>query len=202
MGACGCKTKACGCKHKHGENTMDRAESIAALVTDKHSGFRDGDESLLEAASDARLEEFRNTSDSRRLAALAAAKLESDHRNVSARLKIAEERVKDSEKPLTKEDFMARAPEDIKAILEERAAEEAAVKASLVSQLKDLGEHTEEDLKKMDIGALKTLASYARVEVAVYSARGLPKERDTEHRRNYTPPDPYAAGLKALRQGK
>ena len=43
-----------------------RAELIAALVTDKHSGFADGDEAILEAASDERLERFRSAADASR----------------------------------------------------------------------------------------------------------------------------------------
>lgn len=175
-----------------------RAELIAALVTDKYSGFKDGDENILEAASDARLEDFRGASDARKAADTAHVRLETDHRNITARLKVAEDRLKSSEAEMTEEEFLQRAPASIKTVVEEHKAAESALKASLVSQLKDLGSRTEEDLKKLPLEELKTLASYARVEVPNYSGRGIALERNpTEGGKSYAPPDPYAAGLKA-----
>lgn len=177
-----------------------RAEVIAALVTDKFSGFKDGDEAILEAASDARLEEFRSASDTARTAESARNRLEVDLRNASARLTVASDRIKTLEQPLSEEDFMQKAPPSIKVLLEAKKAEEDALRASLVSQLKDLGAHSEEELKKKSIDDLKTLASYARVEVPNFSGRGMPVERNASDRNSYAPPDPYADGLKALRK--
>jgi hypothetical protein len=178
-----------------------RAEVIAALVTDHYSGFKDGDERLLEAASDVRLDEFRAASDVRRNAESVHNRLETDYRNVSARLKVSEERIKTLEQPLSEEDFMQKAPPSIKTLLEAKKAEEDAIRASLVSQLKDLGAHTEDELKKKSVDELRTLASYARVQVPDFSGRGLPVERNAQenNRQNYAPPDPYAEALKALR---
>lgn len=180
---------------------MEKAEMIAALVTDKFSGFKEGDEAVLEACSDARLEEFRAASAARQVDASRFTKLEGEHRNTTARLKVAEDRIKALEAPLTEEDFRARAPENIKAILEERAAEEATYRSSLISGLKDLGVKTEEELKKTSTEDLETLAAFARVEVPDFSGRGLPKERrDAADRSavNYAPPDPYKAGIEQM----
>lgn len=181
---------------------MDRAELIAALVMDKFSGFREGDEAILEAASDARLEEFRNASDARKVQASKESRLETDHRNTTARLKVAEDRIKALEAPLSEEDFIARAPEQIKAVLEERKAEEATYRASLISGLKDLGVKTEEELKKSSTEELETLAAFARVDVPDFSGRGLPtkERRDAERNVNYAPPDPYKSAIEQMRQ--
>jgi predicted nucleic acid-binding Zn-ribbon protein len=175
-----------------------RAELIAALVTDKYSGFKDGDEAILEACADARLEEFRVASDGRRSEVSARTKLETDFRNVSARLKISEERIRTAEAEMSEEEFLQRAPASIKTLVEAHKAQESAARASLVSQLKDLGAMSEDELKKKSIDELKTLASYARVEVPDFSGRGLPVERTASDRVSYAPPDPYAAGLKSL----
>lgn len=179
-----------------------RAEVIAALVTDKYSGFKDGDENILEAASDARLEEFRGASDARKAADSTHVRLETDHRNLSARLKVAEDRLKTAESEMTEDEFLQRAPASIKTVVEEHKAAESALKASLVSQLKDLGARTEEELKKLPLEELKTLASYARVEVPNYSGRGIALERNPngEGGKTYAPPDPYAAGIKAAQE--
>jgi hypothetical protein len=178
-----------------------RAEVIAALVTDKYSGFKDGDEAILEAASDARLEEFRSAADGRKSAAAAATRLETEHRNVQARLKVAEDRMRTAEAEMSEEEFLQRAPEAIKELVQEHKAAESAERASIVAQLKDLGAHTEDELKKKTTSDLRTLAKYARVHVPDFSGRGLPRQNSDGENVNYAPPDPYAAGLKAL-QGK
>lgn len=177
-----------------------RAELIAALVTDKYSGFKDGDEAILEACSDTRLEEFRAASTERKVAAASFVKLETDVRNTGARLKIAEDRIKTLEAPLSEDEFLTRAPASIKTLIEGYRAAEAAVRASLISQLKDLGANTEEELKKKTTDDLKTLAAYARVPVPDFSGRGIAVERNAEDRNSYAPPSPYEAGLKALRE--
>lgn len=179
---------------------VTRAELIAALVTDKYSGFKDGDEAILEAASDARLEEFRVASEAHKTSAGAFTKLETENRNVAARLKVAEERVKAADQGPTEEEWLAKAPPSIKTLLDARKAEEDAVRSSLVSSLKDLGANTEEELKSMSIPSLQTLAKYARVTVPDFSGRGVPAERNAAKNEDYTPPNPYAAGIKALQE--
>lgn len=177
----------------------NRAELIAALVTDKYSGFKDGDEVILEACSDSRLEEFRTASEGRKSAANSLTKLETEHRNVSARLKVAEDRIRTAEQDLTEDEFLTRAPASIKSVVEAYRASEAATRSSLITQLKDLGEKGEEDLKKLSTDDLKTLASYARVDVPDFSGRGIPQERHASSRANYAPPDPYKDGIAKLR---
>jgi len=179
-----------------------RAELIAALVTDKHSGFADGDEAILEAASDERLERFRSAADASRSASNDRGRLETDFRNTSARLKVAEERIKAAEQPMSEEEFLQKAPEAFKAVLVEHKTLEDGMRASLVSQLKDLGANTEAELKTKSIDELKTLAAYARVPVPDFSGRGLPKERDMRAAQTYAAPDPYAAALDQIRGSK
>jgi len=177
-----------------------RAEVIAALVIDKYSGFKDGDENILEAASDARLDEFRAAADRARSAEGAYSRLETENRNVAARLKVSEDRIRTLEQPMTTEDFVQKAPPEIKALLEEKKAEEDAIRAAFVASLKDCGANTEEELKKKPIDELRMLAKYARVDVPDYSGRGLTRERNAEDKRSYAPPSPYDAQLKALRE--
>ncbi len=178
-----------------------RAEVIAALVTDKYSGFKDGDEAILEACSDTRLEEFRATSEARKVDVTAKTNLEKDVRNTAARLKVAEERIKASEQELSEEEFLLKAPTRYKTLIERAAADEAATRDGLVSRLKDCGANTEEELKKKSLEELKTLAAYARVPVPDFSGKGMPTDRHAAERVNYAPPSAYAAGLKQL-QGK
>jgi hypothetical protein len=180
-----------------------RAEVIAALVTDKYSGFTTGDENLLETASDARLEEFRAASDNRRSNAAAFARLETEIKNTAARLKVAEDRVKEAEAEMSEDDFLARAPQSFKSILQTAKAEEDQTRAAIIGQLKDLGADTELELKKKSTGELKTLAKYARVTVPDFSGRAMPKDRTSDDMaENFAPPDPYADALKALRESK
>lgn len=180
-----------------------RDELIAALVTDKHSGFKAGDEAQLQVVSDARLEEFRAASENNRKQAETIAKMETDARQTAARLKVAEERIVKLELPMSDADFVARLAADspIKVLLEQRAAEDTQLKASLVSSLKDLGGEKEEDLKKKSIPELQTLARYAGVKVLDFSGRGIPVERNAGEntRESYAPPDPYKAGLEQVR---
>lgn len=179
---------------------MTKAELIATLVTDKFSGFKDGDEPILEAASDARLEEFRVASVARKVSADAFTKLEADNRNQAARLKVAEDKLRTAESELSEEDFLNRAPTSIKTLIEEHKTVEAQTRASLVSQLKDRGVDTEEVLKTKSTEELKTLARYARVEIQDFSGRGLPRERENTRTGDYRPPSVYAAGIKKLQE--
>jgi len=176
-----------------------RAELIAALVTDRFSGFKDGDESVLESFSDARLEEFRGASEARKSEVNAKAKTDADNVSLSARLKVAEERIVKSEQPLSKDEFIAKAPPEYKELIENHKAQEDTLRAALIGKLKDLGQHTEEELKKKDTKELETLAGYARIEVVDFSGRGVPVPRSAEGRVDYAPPDPYKSGLEAMK---
>lgn len=175
-----------------------RDELIAALVTDKYSGFKTGDEAILTAAADVRLEEFRTAAEAHRTTAGVIARMEAEQRQTAARLTVAEQRLVKAEQPMTEDEFIQRAPAGIKAVLEARAAEEKTLHASLVSSLKDLGGETEEQLKKKTIPELQTLAQYARVKVLDFSGRGVAVARNAEHT-SYAPPDPYKAGIEQHR---
>ena len=177
-----------------------RAELIAALVTDKFSGFKDGDENMLEACSDTRLEEFRSASESRKSETTAHTRLETEHRNTSARLKIAEDKLKASEQELSEEEFLAKAPSSIKSLIENHKAQEAELRADLVSALKDCGANTEDELKKMDTSTLRNLAKYARVNVPDFSGKGLPVQRNASEQPSYAAPKPYTEAIKASRE--
>lgn len=195
---CGCnEVTPCGC-HK-GVPAMTRAELIASLVTDKFSGFKDGDEPILEAASDARLEELRAAADAHRAIDRDRTKQTTELTNANARLKIAEERLRTAQESPSEEEWLAKAPPSIKTLIDAHKAEEDALRGSLVSRLKDCGANTEAELKAMPLDQLKTLAAYARVEIPDFSGRGIPVERNAAANTSYAPPDPYAEGLKALR---
>lgn len=192
---------ACGC---HGESTMDKkvkAELIAALVTDKHSGFKEGDEKYLEAFADDRLEEIRTAAAANKAEADAKVKAENDLRAAQARLTVIEGKLKTAEQAPTEEEWLQRAPTGIKTLLENQKAAEATERDTLITKLKVLKANTEEELKAMPTAQLKTLAAYAKVDSPVdYSGRGIPQRRDAaaNEEEDFTPPDPYAAGIKNL----
>lgn len=181
---------------------MNRPELIAALATDKFSGFKDGDEPMLEAFSDTRLEQFRVDSENRKSAQAAFTRLENDHRNLQARLTVSETRIKELEQPLSEEEFMNRAPASIKGVIDAHRALEAQERGSYVSQLKERGIMTEEELSKKSLDELRTLGAFARVEAPDFSGRAVPVERlasKDPNRVSYAPPDPYKPGIERMR---
>lgn len=199
---CGCQhtnASECGC---NGEHHMTRAEIIASLVSDKHSGFKAGDDAMLETCSDVRLEEFRAAAEATRAAERDHGKTTTELTKANARLSVAEERLRTAEQNPTEDEWLAKAPPKIKVLLDAHKAQEDAVRASLVAQLKVMGANTEDELKAMDLDKLKQLAAYARVDVPDFSGRGLPVERNASEKTNYAPPDPYAAALAAQRGSK
>lgn len=181
---------------------MTRAEIIASLVSDKHSGFKAGDDAMLETCSDVRLEEFRAAAEATRAAERDHSKTTTELTKANARLSVAEERLRTAEQNPTEDEWLAKAPPKIKVLLDAHKAQEDAVRASLVAQLKVMGANTEDELKAMDLDKLKQLAAYARVDVPDFSGRGLPVERNASEKTNYAPPDPYAAALAAQRGSK
>lgn len=180
-----------------------RAELIAELVTDKFSGFKEGDETFLElpAVTDERLLEFKAAAETNKNAAAALAKSENDGRNTSARLKVAEEKLKVAEQKPTKEQWLEAAPAELKTLLDRQATAEAELRADLIGKLKTLGANTEDELKAMDIPQLQTLAKYAKVDAPQvdFSGRGAPRSPNAPADNNdYAPPNPYEADLKVL----
>lgn len=180
---------------------MNRAEVIAALVTDKFSGLKDEDQPMLEGCSEARLEEFRAAGEQRKREAQAAVKLENENRNLAARVTVLEAKVKESETELTDEQFLARAPKRFKEVIETHEAGIEAQKLAIVTQLKDLGAHTEEQLREKSLEELEMLASYARIPVPDFSGRGVsvPQSRNAADKQSIKAPDPYRAALEAQR---
>ena len=179
-----------------------KAELIAALVTDKHSGFKEGDQAFLETASDARLEEFKAAAETNKTAAEAAVKLENDHRATAAKVTVLEGKLKVAEQAPTAEQWLAVAPPEIRTLLENQKAQEAELREGLIKELKTAGANTEEELKAMPTAQLQTLAKYAKVQAPDFSGRGIPQPRAAAANdlANYAPPNPYEPELKALRE--
>ena len=193
---------ACGCK---GDNMTKekKAEIIAALTIDPHSGFKAGDEKLLEAVSDVRLEELRAAADVRKADAEKAAKTEADLRAATGRLTVIEGKLKAAEEKPTAEQWLEKAPEEIRVLIEDQRAAEVEKRETLVAKLKGLGASTEEELKAMPTAQLETLAKYAKVDAPPsYAGRGMPVVRGAagtkEDIEDFTPPNPYEADIKAL----
>jgi hypothetical protein len=177
-----------------------RAEFIAALVTDKYSGFRDGDEPVLEACADTRLEEFRAAADARKVEERRSTETATELVKANARLKVSEEKLRTAQEAPTEEDWLAKAPPRYKALIDADKAQEDSVRAAIVSHLKDLGNNTEAELKAMPTEQLKTLAAYARFDVPDFSGRGIAQERHASgNRQTYAAPDPYKDALAARR---
>jgi hypothetical protein len=190
---------ACGCQ---GESTMDKkvkAELIAGLVTDKHSGWKEGDEAFLETAADARLEEFKAAAAVNKTEAEAKVKSENALRAAEAKLTVIEGKLKAAEQAPTEDEWLAKAPGGIKTLLDRQKAQDTEEREGLIKQLKGLGANTEDELKAMGTPQLKTLAQYAKVKTIDFSARGVPRiVAAGAEEEKFTPPDPYADGIKAL----
>lgn len=184
------------------DKTM-RAERIAALVADPYSGFKEGHEAILEACSDEQLEEFRAASDARKVSEHQAKQTETELTKANARLKVSDEKLRAASEKPTEEEWLEKAPPRYKALIDADKAEEDAVRAAIVSKLKDLGNNTEAELQAMSTDQLRTLADYARVTIPDFSGRGMPKERYASARKtdSYAPPDPYKEPLERMRNG-
>ena len=214
---------ACGCnQRRQGENNMGltkekRAEIIAALVTDKHSGFKEGDEPFLETAADDRLTEFKAAAENRKTQAEAHEKLENEKISTDAKNKVLEDRLKTAEQKPTKEQWLEQAPDEIRDLLDRQRAADDQKKDELVTALKTAqSEYTEDELKAMSIPDLERMQKLVGKPAPNYAGRAIPQQRDrvapkpkqtpqqqraaaTTEEENFTPPDPYEAGLKTLR---
>lgn len=102
-------------------------------------------------------------------------------------------------KPLTRAEILAADP-SIAAIVAEHEARVAKEKTDLVTSLKAASSAlTEAQLNAKPIEQLRELAAFAKVETKVdYSGMGAPAPRAASGE-DYTPPNPYEKGLKALR---
>ena len=163
----------------------EKAAIIKALTECPCSGFVAGDEKALEAFSD------------ERLTALRAAGVERKQQQDAA-LKAAGEAKKPAPAP-TVEDYLKNAPEEIRTLVADKKAQDAAQKADLVATLKAAqSEYTEDELKAMDVKALSRLVKVAKVD---YSGQSFPRTA-AENDVYANPPDPYAAGIAKLRGEK
>jgi hypothetical protein len=175
---------ACRCE----EDGMHRTERIAALIANTHNPMKD----LTDKTSDEVLTVLEAQ-------ATANAMREAEH---ATALKAAQDKAAETEAALRAAQA-AQIPAaelvQLRALAEERKAADAAQKASVVTQLKVAakGVYTDEELDAKPLAELQKIAQLARVETADFSARGIPIPRGVATE-NFTPPDPYEAGIKAL----
>lgn len=162
-----------------------RAAEIKKLVDCPCSGFTAADVKVLEAADDATIVRFRAAADAHKKEIddlrAAQAKTEADLKAAQAAQIPAEELVQ------------------LRALADERKAKDAAEKADIVAKLVPLKTLSKEQLEAKTLDELRTLAAFAKVPTADFSAKGIPAPRAAAQTDNYAPPDPY--NLKAL-QGK
>ncbi len=167
-----------------------KTELIKTLVSDKHSGFTVADEKMLEAASDERLEAFRVASVARAAEIKAAAAAKS-------------EQPKLSDDDFVKEFGVERGA--LKTLVAKQQAQETERKAELVAALKTAqSEYSESELAAESLERLERLAKVAKIQSASVSyegARLVPRAAAAKDDVFANPPDPYAAGLEAMRKG-
>lgn len=192
--------KPCGCGGSSAETEetdMTKADRIAALLKHEHNPLKD--QKALEAADEktlvtleAHCETLKAAADKSAADAAAAAKKKEEDDAKAAAMKTAAQ---------SEEDYLKTAPESIRTLVAEKKAQDEAEKAKLVADLKSCGALTEAQLKEKPLEELRTLAKFAKIEQPNYSGNGVPRAASTE-KGSYAPPDPYAAGLKALRESK
>lgn len=193
---------ACSCQdHSQREGQMtkeQKAAAIKALVANPNSGFTTGDEAILETASDERIAAFTTAAEAR-------AKEVADLKTAAEASKQAEEKAAAdlkaaNAKVLTEEEFMKVAPAPLKTLIERTLAADAARKVVLVTELKAAqSEMGEAELSAETLPNLERLAKMLKVgEVKAVDYGGRVVPRAAEDAASFAPPDPYAAGLKAL----
>jgi len=186
------------------EDQMKKEAAIKALTSCPCSGFVAADAKELEAFSEERLTAMAEAS-----AARAAEKKqgETDLKAAQDKLTTATTEVATlkaaAEKQPTEEEAYAKLPASLKTLVDKQKATEAAEKDALVTSLKTASNAlTEDQLKAKTIDELKVLASFAKVEVPDYSGKPIPGMRAASDVKQFTPPDPYDAGIKALRAAR
>lgn len=220
---CGCGGK------QMGMTPEQKAVEIAALVEHKHSGFTASDAKMLEAASDERIEAFKVAAAAREKEVLKTAAKFSIGDTVKTSDGVgtvksstnghcvvadkegkvmgsyAEGELKAAAAPMTSEEIVAALPVEYRTMIERQRAQDTAHKADLVTALKTAQEEfSESELAAMPITDLERLSracKIAQVEEVSYAGRGVPVNRSAADAANVfaNPPDPYEAGLKALR---
>jgi hypothetical protein len=89
---------------------------------------------------------------------------------------------------------------ELRGLAAAKKEQDEAEKAGLVGKLKALGALTEDQLKAKPLDELRTLAAFAKVDAprADFSGMGQPAQRAAGSA-TFAPPDPYKAGVDALR---
>lgn len=199
---------ACSCT----EGSMKtKAERITALMSNEHNPLKDL--KALEANTEEGLRLLEEHCEKAATLKAAADKLATDQKaseeKAAADLKAAEEKAKTVEERLTSAETAlktaqaAQIPAEelatMRALAEAKKAEDAKTKTTLVAQLKTAaaGVYTEAELNAMDILSLTKIAALAKVDAPDYSGRAMPMATRVAAE-TYAPPDPYAAGIKAL----
>jgi hypothetical protein len=179
---------------------MKKVDAIKALTACPCSGFLPADAKELEAFSEERLTAMAEIAIAKKKTddEVAAEKAESAKKFKAAEDTIAELKAA-AEKAPTEDEYLAKAPESIRTLVAEKKAQDIKIKTDLVAQLKvaAAGAYTEAELNEKSIVELTKLATMAKVD---YSGRSVPRAA-ADGSSSYAPPDPYAAGIKAL-QGK
>jgi hypothetical protein len=182
-----------GMTNPEGDVDMDKNAIVKALTECGCLGFTTADVRTLSAMTDEQLTRLEARHQANQ-------KLEADFKAAQAKeleLKAA------AEKKPTQEEMLAMYPA-VDALVKRAAAQEAARKDELIGKLKTAQTaYTEDELKAQDLVTLEKIAKVAKVDEPApnYSGRGLAARPD-EKEDDYTPPDPYAPGLKALQGSK
>lgn len=174
---------ACSCGEISEADMKTKAERIAALTA---AGVKD----LTDKTSDDVL-------------TVLEAKVESDKKHAEE-LKAAQAKQIETEAKLKAAEAAQLPAEELaslRALSAEKQQKDAAEKADLVTKLEPLKNLSKVELEAKTLEDLRTLAKFAKLEVKKdFSIIGTPVPRAAESGdlSSYTPPDPYAAGIKAL----
>jgi hypothetical protein len=172
---------------EEGQMTKEQKSAAIKALTECHcSGFTAADIKTLEAFDDAAIERLTATSAARQ-------KVDDDLKALQAKQGETEATLRAAQAAQIPAEELA----GLRALAAEKQAADATTKADLVTKLAALKTLTKEQLEAKSLDDLRTLAAFAKVDVADYSVRGIPVQRAAEAD-SYAPPDPYAAGIKAL----
>lgn len=192
---------------------MDRKTLIAKLAKCQYNPIQDV--KALEAFSDEGLSALETHCETQSSAFKA---VHDEMEDVRGQLKAAQEKIRETEKNLraaeaevrkakkpSEEDWLAVAPPAIRALLDRQKAQDNARRDELVESLKTAqSEYSEEELTAMEIPQLEKLAKIAKLveEPKDFSGRETVRLRGAEKDNVFlNPPNPYAEGLKRMREG-
>ena len=194
---------ACACKAgKPGGLTMEKSARIKALIESKVTPWTEADQSYLETQSDERLTALEAHATD--LTATAATAAKTDEALKVAETAVAEAKAA-SEKVLSEDEYLAKAPESVKQIVASHKAAQASRHAALVGTLKTAqAEYTEDELKAMDVASLERLARVAKAQPEAtpafdFSGRGTPRAAASAEDNAVPPPPDVTARIRALR---